>query len=169
MGCATPSVDFAIRLADEGVPLRAIARATRIPSEDLRLSLIEAKDDGRLIELPRDDWPPGFPRDQRALQLARMSTEDHQALLFSVQKLFHVSPTEATLLLALVQSEHVSRSRPDMVDRPIDVHICRIRRALQPFDVEISTLWGYGYQIILQHRRRVMDLILEQVARPAII
>src|SRR3954465_15888923 len=69
MGYALPAVDFAIRLADEGVPLRAIARATKIPSEELRTALEEARDDGRLIELPRDDWPPGFPRDQRALQL----------------------------------------------------------------------------------------------------
>jgi hypothetical protein len=57
-------------VADEGVPLRAIARVTRISSENLRERLQAAKDVGSLVELPRDDWPPGFPRDQRALQLS---------------------------------------------------------------------------------------------------
>jgi hypothetical protein len=35
--------------------------------ERLRL----AQTTGALVELPRDDWPPGFPRYQRALQLSR--------------------------------------------------------------------------------------------------
>ena len=61
---------IAVRLADEGVPLRAIARATNTPSDQLRTKLREARDEGRLLDLPKEDWPPGFPRDQRALQLS---------------------------------------------------------------------------------------------------
>jgi hypothetical protein len=58
---------IAVAMADEGVPLRSIARVTRIPSSDLRERLRDAKDIGDLIALPSlDDWPPGFPRDQRA-------------------------------------------------------------------------------------------------------
>jgi hypothetical protein len=48
---------IAIRLADEGVPLRAIARATNIPSTQLYETLTVARMDGRLLSLPRDDWP----------------------------------------------------------------------------------------------------------------
>ena len=66
------SSDIAVRLADQGVPLRAIARAVRMPSSDLREQLHEALSDGRLLELPCDDWPPGCPKDQRALQISRM-------------------------------------------------------------------------------------------------
>ena len=65
------STDIALYLAIEGVPIRAIARATHIPSSELREKLLDAQSDGRLLELPHDDWPPGFPRDQRALQLCR--------------------------------------------------------------------------------------------------
>jgi hypothetical protein len=169
MGYALPAVDFAIRLADEGVPLRAIARATKIPSEELRTALEEARDDGRLIELPRDDWPPGFPRDQRALQLSRMLSEDQNALVFSVQKIFHFSPAEAALLLALVQNVQVSKTRNDMAYKSIDVYICRMRRALEPFEVEIRTLWGYGYQIPMLHRRKIMEMILSSVQEPRLL
>jgi hypothetical protein len=166
MGYALPAVDFAIRLADEGVPLRAIARATKIPSEQLRITLEEAIDDGRLIELPREDWPPGFPRDQRALQLSRMLSEDQHALVFNVQKIFHFSPAEAALLLALVQNVQVSKTRNDMAYKSIDVYICRMRKALEPFQIEIKTLWGYGYQIQMPDRRKIMDLILACVHEP---
>ena len=61
MGLTTPPIDLAIRLADEGVPLRAIARATAIPSEQLRDELYSAKINGLLIELPSEDWPPRAP------------------------------------------------------------------------------------------------------------
>ena len=161
----TQPLEFAIRLADEGVPLRAIARAIRIPSEDLRLHLIEAKDDGRLIDLPRDDWPPGFPRDQRALQLSRMQTENQDALFVAIQKMFHLTRGEASLLLALVQNMQVSRSSPvaDQASKVIDVHVCRLRRYLEPFGVEITTLWGSGYQIATPQRRKIMDLILGEI------
>jgi hypothetical protein len=57
----------------KGVPLGAIARVTRISSEVLRERLRDAKATGSLVELPRDDWPPGFSRDQRALQLSRLA------------------------------------------------------------------------------------------------
>src|SRR4029077_5381528 len=94
-----PTVDFAVRLADEGVPLRAIARATRIPSDELRDALYEAQQEGRLLELPRDDWPPGFPRDQRALQLSRLAVENKDALFIAVQQLFRLCKSEVPLLL----------------------------------------------------------------------
>jgi len=167
MGCAVPAVDFAIRLADEGVPLRAIARATRIPSEELRLTLTEARDDGRLIDLPKEDWPPGFPRDQRALQLSRMLSENQDGLFFSIQKTFHLTRAEASLLLSLIQNMQVSKSRADMASKTIDVHICRLRKAMEPFEVKIGTLWGYGYQIAPAARRKIMDLILSQIQSSA--
>jgi hypothetical protein len=50
--------EVAIALADEGVPLACIARATRIPSDELRDHLLEAREAGRLIDLPRHDWAP---------------------------------------------------------------------------------------------------------------
>lgn len=163
MGHGTPTVDFAIRLADEGVPLRAIARATRISSEDLRGILIDARNEGRLIEMPRDDWPPGFPRDQRALQLSRMITEDPRSVQTTIQRMFSLSRSETTMFLALLQNSQVSRNRTGIAPKSVDVYICRIRKALEPHRIEIATLWGYGYQMNPPDRRKIMDLILTAV------
>jgi DNA-binding response OmpR family regulator len=152
---------IAVRLADEGVPLRAIARATNTPSDQLRAQLRAARDDGRLLDLPKEDWPPGFPRDQRALQLSRMVTQDPEAVSLAAQQIFRLTATEVSLLMTLIQSPNVSRDRiNNMAPKTVDVHICRLRKALAPFGIAIETIQGYGYQLSDPHRRKAMDLIL---------
>jgi DNA-binding response OmpR family regulator len=146
------------------MPLRAISRATKQSSSAVREQLREAKDSGYLLELPREDWPPGFPRDRRALQLSRMLIENRTALFLAVQRVFHLTKTEAELLLALTQNENLAKNtRADMAEKTIDVHICRIRKALTPFGIEIGTLWGFGYRLSAADRRKTMDLILRKV------
>ena len=150
---------IAIRLADEGVPLRAIARATHIPATRLYETLTLARTEGRLLDLPRDDWPPGFPRDQRALQLSRMAVQDREAVLLAVQQIFKLTAAEVTILMLLIQNAEVHRDRIDLPRKTLDVHICRIRRRLQAFNIKVTTLWGYGYQLPAPHRRKAMALI----------
>jgi DNA-binding response OmpR family regulator len=162
MGLAMLSQDFAVRLADEGVPLRAIARATRIPSEDLRHHLHQAQSEGRLLALPHDDWPPGFPRDQRSLQLSRMAVENRAALHRAIQQLYGLTSTEARLMLILVQNDMMPKERDDMTTRTVDVHIYNMRKVLKPFNLAIRTIWGFGYHLLAKDRRRAMDLILQR-------
>ena len=154
------AMDFAVRLADEGVPLRAIARATRIPSTDLREQLREAKQDGRLVDLPKEDWPPGFPRDQRALQLSRIAGDNRSAIMLRIRQLFSFTPLEAQLFFALMQNDHVAKAGSDVMD----VRICGMRKRLQGFAIKIITLWGYGYQLSIDDRRRALDLVLRESA-----
>ena len=164
MTAAPPIMDLPIRLADEGVPLRAIARATGMPSAELRNRLQRARADGRLLELPREDWPPGFPRDQRALQLARMYAQNRRALHLNVQKGFRLTPTQATLLLALLQYPHVSKAHLPMSGRCADVHMWALRRRLDPLGLRIETIWGHGFQLAPGCRRRAMDMVLSGIA-----
>jgi Transcriptional regulatory protein, C terminal len=168
MGCEAQALDLvpdiAVRLADEGVPVRAIARAVKVPSEILRQRLYEAQATGRLLDLPHDDWPPGFPRDQRALQLSRLVVENKEVVFVAVQRLFGIQRREVPLLLHLIQHDMMSKKRGAMSERTIDVHICRMRKQLRPFAVEILTLWGYGYKLSMSHRRKAMDIILRHVA-----
>jgi hypothetical protein len=154
---------IAIRLADEGVPLRAIARATDISSTRLYETLVEAKLSGRLLSLPRDDWPPGCPRDQRALQLSRLAAEHHDTLLLTIKRVFALPACAARLLMLLLQYEHVPHARVDIDHKALQVHICRMRKALQLHGLRIETLWGYGYQLPAEHRRRAMELVLARV------
>jgi DNA-binding response OmpR family regulator len=153
-----------IRLADEGVPLRAIARATNTSSDAIRTLLNYAAATGQLVEMPKEDWPPGFPRDQRALQLSRMVAADKAAVELALQQVFHLTSTEVGLMLLLLAHPSVSKERINMVHRTIDVHICNIRRRLAPHDISIGTVWGYGYQLTQTARHRIMELILERVA-----
>jgi hypothetical protein len=158
---------IAVRLADEGVPLRAIARATGTPSTKVYATLIEAKQDGRLLELPRDDWPPGCPRDQRALQLSRLVTENKPMLLLAVQGLFGITRTQARIVLLMVQHELVPRERVGLSTTCFNVHVTYVRRALVKFGLKVQTLWGYGYQLSPEHRREAMDLILQRAGLPS--
>jgi hypothetical protein len=157
---------IAIRLADEGVPLRAIARATSIPSGQLYETLTIAKLEGRLLSLPRDDWPPGCPRDQRSLQLSRMAAEDRGSLMLAIQKLFELPAQPAELLLLLVQHENVPHARIDVDRKVCAVYVCTMRQSLLKHGLKIKTIWGYGYLLSQEHRRKAMDLILSRVALP---
>jgi DNA-binding response OmpR family regulator len=161
----SPAVEIAIRLADEGVPMRAIARATQIPSAILYDRLQDAKFTGQLLALPRDDWPPGCPRDQRSLQLSRLAVSDPTLLTVTIQTIFHLSPQPARLLLLLTQHEVVSREGTSLVTpKCFDVHVCTMRKKLQSYKIKILSLWGYGYQLSQDDRRKVMDLVLAKVA-----
>jgi hypothetical protein len=173
MGCAAQSLEpeqaipeIAIRLADEGVPLRAIARAIKVSSDLVREQLKLAQSAGQLLDLPRDDWLPGSPRDQRAFQLRRLVSENRDQLLVAMQQIFKLTPTEIGLLLIMVQHPSLLKDRiaSTMTVKTLDVHVCRIRQRLEPFGIHIETLWGHGYQFSPDDRRKVMNLILHRVA-----
>jgi hypothetical protein len=157
-------VDLAIRLADEGVPLRAIARATKLPSDEIRLLLEEAKQTGYLLELPHDDWPPGFPRDQRALELSRLLNRHQRTVPQKVAELFDLTPTETKLLLALIELTLLPREREDMTCNTLYVHISHLQAKLKAFGVEIDRVWGWGYRLQGRNQHIVTDLILQHVA-----
>ena len=60
------STGIVVRLADEGIPVRAIARGVQVPSESIRDVLHLAIDLGQIVGMPRDDWPINVLRDNRS-------------------------------------------------------------------------------------------------------
>ena len=142
--------------------MRAIARVTKISSEILRERLRAAKDIGSLVELPREHWPPGFPRDQRALQLSRLAARGRPELAVVMQRVFGLSPVGTGLFLDLLQRDYVNKSAvAGMEAKTVDVHICQMRARLKPHRIAIQTIWGVGYRLEAADRRRAMDLILQ--------
>ena len=151
-------------------PCERLPAPCRIPSSDLREQLHEALSDGRLLELPCDDWPPGCPKDQRALQISRMVRENREALHLVAMQLFGLTPSGARVLVKLLETERTSRevlhvalsrtSDPASDIKIVDVAICSMRKRLEKFGIEIITLWAYGFRLSSEHRRRAMDLIL---------
>jgi hypothetical protein len=144
--------DVAIRLADEGVPLCAIARATRIPSDELREQLRAAQEDGRLIELPRHDWPPYDTRPRRVVAKDR----DQQAV--TLRALTGATRSEANLLLDLCYGQSICKGRYASPGA-VDVHIFHLRQRLAPHDIAILSVLGQGYRLSGEDRARLLVMI----------
>ena len=159
--------DITVRLANEGVPLRAIARAVQVPSAEVRERLQAARAHGYLIELPCEDWPAGYPRERRLLELARMAAHDQPTLQTAVRTIFGLAPREESILLLLLSNSDVARDRLQASSNSVSVNMCQLRQALAPFGLTIETLHGYGYRMSAAHRRQALDLILRRARHGA--
>jgi len=166
-----------VRLASEGIPLRAIARSTEFPSAVVREVLIDAISCGQLIDLPKDDWPPLQNRDERVPQPAGPQADD-RSLIIDCTRLFGVTRLQASLLSVLIRRKEASKdmlhqvvetcrhtrlNKSDALEatdpKIVDVVVCHLRKKLRPFNLEITTLWGNGYYMSAEMRKRALDLI----------
>jgi len=166
-------VPVAVRLADEGVPLYAIARSLRAPSDLVRVALHAAKDEGKIVDLPREDWPPNSLRNTRdPVANRKMDDED---TVFNCVRLFKVTRQQASLLSVLIRRNEVSKdmmhqiiekcrapNKGDQTDpKMVDVVICNLRKRLKPTGLKIETMWGCGYFMKPDMRARALELIGE--------
>ena len=76
---------------------------------------------------------------------------------------------EVTLLGALLASGDAVLTRAAMmsalyasddwaVPKIIDVLICKMRTKLKPYGIEVETVWGRGYRLPAQARRRIAEI-----------
>lgn len=174
------SVDpYIVELAYEGVPIGAIARSLRVPSDEVRTVLQGAVASGRITEMPRSDWPPNAPRANRVPGLPAANVTDDTVLL-NLGRLFKVTPQQARLFLALLKRREVVRAQlheasksrafgPDEEDtdkKIVDVVICKLRKKLKVFGIEIETMWAWGYGLNPEHRQRAIQLLNEFMGVP---
>lgn len=156
--------NVAVRLADEGVPVRAIVRALMLPYEEVREVLRGASDRGMIISIPHDDWPPGTRRDERHPDTVPLKIEDDHLLMLT-SRTFGFTPTMAKIFVALLRRQqltknslHLVTQRDDGVAYPrkgkeptqmkiVDVYICKMRKYYLPPEIPIITMWGSGYYI----------------------
>lgn len=168
----------AVRLADEGIPVRAIARATALPSEEVYQALRNAIARGSIVEMPRDDWPPGSSRNARSAFTGTI-LEQEQHLKSACARFFKASPLEAAMLATMLRRNEVTKEQLHAVveqNRPganenreqtdpkiVDVMICKLRKKLRVHDLEIKTMWGMGYLMSPSHREKATQLLLAAV------
>jgi DNA-binding winged helix-turn-helix (wHTH) protein len=169
--------DVAIRLADEGVPVRAIARAVHMPAELLRPHFERAKLVGRLVDLPREDWPPGVPRAHRVPDLQPIADVDEEVLKAWIMQAFAMTAGQARMFLALIRRREVHRDQlhsiynerdggvADTEVKIVDVQICMMRKLLKDKGIEIRTLWSFGYCMTTANRRCALELLLAGLGR----
>ena len=166
-------VPIAVRLADEGVPLCAISRSLRAPSDYVRVALHAAKEEGKIIDLPREDWPPNSLRATRDPVAGRKM--DDEDIVFNCVRLFKVTRQQASLLSVLIRRNEVSKdmmhqiiekcrapNKGDQTDpKMVDVVICNLRKRLKKTGLKIETMWGCGYFMKPDMRTRALELIGE--------
>lgn len=153
-----------IRLADEGVPVAAIARATMRPAEELRPVIAEAVKRGYLVAMPASDWPPGSRRDTRVPTVAAIRVGELGAFVGALQRSLRLTAGEARFLALLVQRGEAARptlhaaisgDEPESDPKTVDIHASRLRKKLRAFGIAIETIWGRGYALSPDAVRRI--------------
>lgn len=169
---------IAVRMANEGIPIRAICRATKLPSDDLRLVLQEAMDRGCLLQLPNEDWPKGSARETRCPSVANLASLSDELLDCYIGHVFNATRLEASVLIPLIKRPEVSREglhqaiedrRPSASDQTdpkmVDVVICKLRKKLKIHELLIATNWSRGYSMSAEHRKKAADMIMEYASK----
>ncbi len=171
-----------VLLADEGIPVRAIARATKISSEDIRDALHTALDQGQLVQMPRDDWPSGAVRDRRIPDALSVQPVETERMIFNIVRLFKVTKLQAALFSVLIKRNEVTKdtlhqvaeqrrlpNKEETDPKIVDVVICNLRKKLKPFDLKIKTAWACGYYMEPPDRARANALLksyMESLSAP---
>lgn len=155
-----PITDLAIvRLADEGVPIKALVRVFHRPFGEVEGLLKDAKDDGRILALPAADWPKGTSRDLRIPTIAMGRGELPHWLVLGLKVAFDLSLQQASLLSLLIWRGQVSKGAlheavsGDACPKIVDVIVCKCRRKLERHGIAIGTVWGWGYEMAPAHRQ----------------
>jgi two-component system cell cycle response regulator CtrA len=165
-------------MADEGIPVRAIARAIGTPSNDVYFILRDALAAGTIVEMPRDDWPVGTARSARVVFNGTILEKDED-LKIACARFFKASPLEAAMLTLMLRRDHVTKNQLHSVietnrangqgkeatdPKMVDVLICKLRKKIKPHDIFIETMWGMGYTISKQCREHAVQVLLRSVA-----
>lgn len=161
--------EAAIRLADEGVPVRAIARSTRMAGEELYDVLKQAVDDGKLIELPKDDWPPGSKRAGRNSSQSPLLNLPDDTLRLACTQVFGVTRIQSAVVVAILRRPELTKdqihnvieaarkpgSEPTQL-KMIDVVVCHVRKRFKEHHITLDTIWGIGYAMRPEERAKVL-------------
>jgi hypothetical protein len=172
-GAPSPFVGaIAVRLADEGIPVLAIARATSTPSEVIYEALRDAIARGSIVEMPRDDWPAGSNRSSRSI-LIGTPLDDETKLKCACARYFSASPLEAAMLALMLKRSEVTKEQlhgvienergpnKEMTEiKMVDVMICKLRKKIKDHNILIKTMWGVGYYIPSSNRESAFALLL---------
>jgi hypothetical protein len=166
-----PAEHVVLRLADEGVPVAAISRALKRPSDQLWPLIEEALFNGQLAVRPAADWRPGSRRDDRVPQKAPVRAADFEQLTTDLRLAFDLEPAESRLLALLMVRDDAPRAAlqsavrgPGGIADPGALDACAdaLRRKLARRGIGIETIRGDRYVLPLaaaaRLRRRVVEI-----------
>lgn len=147
-----------VRLADEGVPIAAIARSLKIPAASFRPVLQEAVLQGVLINTPREDWSTRARESREPeMKLQSVHTQPDDLLYIAMNKAFGCTQLESKVLLHMIRKGQSTREGiKDAVEATrggkepaeysmLNVILYRVRKKLEPFGMSIQTVHAQGY------------------------
>lgn len=162
--------EIVVALGASGIPMTTISRALVVRGDQVESILRTAHRHGVIDRLP----PQGSENPREPLlteitnlraqvsdlkfQMREMSEKKIDAS-WSLKSAFGLTRQEATILAGLI--EHGRMSKPGLYhlcygsradeDQPdpkiIDVFVCKLRAKLEPFGIEVDTVWGFGYEM----------------------
>ena len=162
-----------VRLADEGVPIRALVRVFHKAFGDVEEILREAQDDGRIVAMPAADWPAGTERGSRVPTAAPERGDVPEWFVVAAKLTFGLTMQEARLVALIAWKGRASKSvlhltvSPDAEPKIVDVLVCKCRQKLAPSGITIGTVWGWGYELSSHDRKALRDLITAEPAEAA--
>lgn len=162
--------EIIVRLANDGVPLRAIVRAMAKPRGAVVKALNDALDLGNIAGLPAEDWPIGSTNEDRAPVTRSIQANDAELIINAI-RLLGTTKLQSRLLIVLIKRQRATkailhanveanRGAGDPTDpKIVDVVICHLRKKLAKHGIEIKTLWSVGYEMPVEHRKKMMKLL----------
>jgi two-component system cell cycle response regulator CtrA len=173
--------DVVTVFARHGIAISTIARAMALPVDRVEGMCLRAHGNGELQMMP-----PATPDDPRHALLSELTNlraqlDDAQMQireLTSVRELgvetyvgvAQMTRKEAVVAAAIVKYGHASKSSiyhalyggldidEQREPKIVDVFVCKIRKKLRPFGVEIDTQWGVGYKMSPENVARLREL-----------
>ncbi|MBO0715705.1 MAG: helix-turn-helix domain-containing protein [Rhizobiales bacterium] len=157
-----------VRLADEGVPVRAIARSFRVPFAAVNETIAAALQAARLLACPPIDWPPTQPAHQRYGRAVRYSEGE---LITALQHRYNITRQQALLLIVMLKRELATKemlhAAAQLVHGPgqetsrklVDVLICKLRKRMAKHGFTIQTIWGGGYFLAENDRKAILQAV----------
>lgn len=110
-------------------------------------------------------------RENDELRERVMQLEEQLGASATFPPIFMLTAHEARIFGALMQRETCTKEqlmsalyslRPDsdeVMIKIIDVYVCKARKKLAPFGIEITTIWGRGYMLTEAMKRRAREVI----------
>lgn len=178
--------DTMVRMANEGLPLAAIARCLGIVGYEARPLLDEALRLGKIFEMPAPDWPPTARRADRVpyknppTPQSWLRNINDELLALHCVKVFQLTPLQGSVFSLLLRHKEVTKemihsviehrrsqrgSKSEMEEtelKMVDVVICHIRRKMKKFndgEPPVHTLWGSGYYIPNSFKSKAVEYI----------
>lgn len=102
-----------------------------------------------------------------------ISLEEILGFRLEIPLVLGLTSSEARVLGFLMKRESATKHqimdavyslRPNEVPeiKIVDVFICKIRRKVKDFDIEIETLWGQGYRLTPDAKEKIEGLMMKQ-------